>query len=300
MKMALDLGKAKKADLVMGTDPDADRIGIAAPEGSDFRLITGNELGALLLDYILGTRRELGTLPASGAFIKTIVTSDLQRLIAESYGVRCIDVLTGFKYIGEKIREFESVKDGPVFIMGDEESYGYLTSPDVRDKDAVSAAVMAAELTLYHQSRGKTLVEALHDIWKKYGYFKEVGLSGYFKGESGLATMAKLMDALRTKPPAEFGGLGVVSVKDYKNGTTTTLKTGGKVKDIALPSSNVLQFFLSDGSCVTARPSGTEPKIKFYVSCRSAAGTPQGAAAREVQAKIDAIGAQVKQLIDRA
>jgi phosphoglucomutase len=298
MKLALDLGKKQRADLVIGTDPDADRIGIAAPEGNAFRLITGNEFGALLLDYILSTRSRLGTLPRNGVFIKTIVTTDLQRLIAEHYNVLCIDVLTGFKYIGEKIREFESVKNGPVFLFGNEESYGYLTTPEVRDKDAVSAACLAAELTLFHQSEGRTLIEALKAIWKQYGYFKEVGVSGYFKGEAGLAKMTGLMESLRTAPPADFGGQGVVTVKDYKNGTTTDCTTGKKQKDIDLPPSNVLQFFLADGSSVTARPSGTEPKIKFYVSCRSAAGMPLDAAAAAVQQTIDAIGAQIKKLID--
>jgi phosphoglucomutase len=300
MKLALELGKSKKADLVMGTDPDADRIGIAAPEGDAFRLITGNEFGALLLDYILSTRKELGTLPANGVFIKTIVTTELQRLIAESYGVRCIDVLTGFKYIGEKIREFEATRNGPVFLFGNEESYGYLTSPDVRDKDAVSAAVMASELTLYHQSQGRTLVDQLKAIWKRYGYFKEVGVSGYFKGESGVATMNRLMESLRAAPPADFAGHRVVTMKDYKSGVTTSLKTGSTAKDIDLPASNVLQFFLADGSIVTARPSGTEPKIKFYVSCRSAPGTPLDIAGSDVAKKIDAIGAHVRQLIDKA
>jgi len=300
MKLALDLGKKKKADLVMGTDPDADRIGVAAPEGNNFRLITGNELGALLLDYILSTRRELGSLPENGAVIKTIVTTELQRLIAQSYGVRCIDVLTGFKYIGEKIREFEALPAGPVFLYGNEESYGYLTSPEVRDKDAVSAAVMTAELTLYHLSNGRTLVDQLKELWKRHGYFKETGISGYFKDETGLATMARLMDALRCKPPADFAGQAVAAIRDYKDGTTTIVKSHDKKKDLDLPSSNVLQFLLADGSTVTARPSGTEPKIKFYISCRGPAGTPLEAAVSGVQRKIDAISAQIHKLIDEA
>jgi len=300
MKLALELGKMKKADLIMGTDPDADRIGVAAPEGGNFRLITGNELGALLCDYILSTRRELGILPKNGIFIKTIVTTELQRLIAESFGVRCIDVLTGFKYIGEKIREFETMKDGPVFLFGNEESYGYLTSPEVRDKDAVSTAVMTAEMTLYHQSRGRTLVDRLKELWQQHGFFKETGISGYFKGETGLAIMARLMERLRTNPPVDFAGQNVVTVKDYKKGTTSAARTGTVKKDIDLPSSNVLQFLLADGSLVTARPSGTEPKIKFYLSCRGTAGAPLEAAMPAVQRKIDAISGQIKILIDKA
>lgn len=300
MQLALDLGRAKKADLIMGTDPDADRIGIAAPDGGDFRLITGNELGALLLDYILSSRKELGTLPENGVFIKTIVTSDLQRLIAGSYNVTTIDVLTGFKYIGEKIREFETAPDKPVFLFGGEESYGYLTCPEVRDKDAVSSAVMAAEMTLYHQSKGITLVDRLKELWLRYGYFKEVGISGAFKGQQGLETMARLMDSLRNNPPAAFAGRNVISLKDYRSGTTFLLNERSSQKDIALPSSNVLQFFLVDGSVITARPSGTEPKIKFYVSCRSAAGTALDVAIGEVKNAIDSIGAHIRKIIDEA
>jgi phosphoglucomutase len=300
MQLALELGIKKKADLVMGTDPDADRIGIAAPEGNDFRLISGNELGALLLDYILSTRKELGSLPKNGAFIKTIVTSDLQRLIAESYGVKSIDVLTGFKYIGEKIREFETRADGPVFLFGGEESYGYLTTVEVRDKDAVSTAVMTAEMTLYHQSLGKTLLDRLKELWQSYGYFKESLISGAFKGQTGLATMAGLMDRLRNNPPSTFAGQNVISLRDYGSGTTVLLKENIRTKDIDLPSSNVLQFILADGSSISARPSGTEPKIKFYVSCRGAAGTKLDHAMAGAQRKIDAIGAQVKELIDKA
>jgi phosphoglucomutase len=296
MQLALDLGKARGADLVMGTDPDADRLGIAAPDGESYRLITGNELGVLLLDYILMTRQELGTLPKNGAFIKTIVTTELERLVAEKYGLLVIDVLTGFKYIAEKIRQFESRPDGPVFLFGNEESYGYLTSSAVRDKDAVSAAVMTAELTLFHRSRGKTLMGRLRELWQEFGYFTETGVSGAFKGEAGRASMQKLMETLRRAPPSEFAGVSVVKIKDYLNGTTKG-REGRVVKDIDLPSSNVLQFFLEDGSLVTARPSGTEPKIKFYVSCRSRAGMPLEAAVAAAGRKSDAIIAQVKKRI---
>lgn len=302
LKLALDLGKATKADLVMGTDPDADRLGIAAPDGPDFRLITGNELGALLLDYILLSRKELGTLPkpGKGAFVKTIVTTELERLIAEAHGLLCFDVLTGFKYIGEKIREFETMRDGPVFIFGNEESYGYLTTPEVRDKDAVSAATLTAEMTLYHRRQGSSLMDRLKTIWTKYGYFKETGISGTFKGQSGLSTMNRLMETLRTTPPASFGGVAVESLKDYRESTTTAIPSGKKIKDIDLPSSNVLKFFLVDGSSVTARPSGTEPKIKFYVSCRGTTGATIEAAMTAVTEKINAISAQIRQLIDKA
>jgi phosphoglucomutase len=300
MQLALQLGRKKKADLIMGTDPDADRIGIAAPDGDDFRLISGNQLGALLLDYLLCTRKELGLLPENGVFIKTIVTSDLQRLIAQSHGISCIDVLTGFKYIGEKIREFEMSPGGPVFLFGGEESYGYLTSTEVRDKDAVSTAVMTAEMTLYHQSRGKTLLGRLREIWQEYGYFSEKGISGTFKGQAGLATMSKLMDTLRNNPPVSFAGRNVISLKDFRAGTTFLFKENTRKKDIDLPSSNVLQFLLADGSMVTARPSGTEPKIKFYISCRSAADVELDKAQGAVQAAIEEIDVHTRKLIDQA
>jgi phosphoglucomutase len=272
MKLSLELARKVKADLVIGTDPDADRLGIAAPDGDDFILITGNQLGALLGDYIFSTRKELGTLPKKAAFVKTIVTTELQRLIAESYGALSFDVLTGFKYIGEKIREFELEVDGPQYMFGGEESYGYLVNTAVRDKDAVSAATMTAEVALYHRSQGRTLLDQLNAIWKKYGYFEEALVSGTFKGESGLITMKKLMEQLREDPPATFAGQAVSMVKDYLNGTTYYVSTKERKKDIELPSSNVIQFILSDNSIVTARPSGTEPKIKFYASCRSNPG----------------------------
>ncbi len=299
MQLALDLGKARHADLVLGTDPDADRLGIAAPDGDSYRLITGNQLGVLLLDYILTTRKELGTLPKKGAFIKTIVTTELERLVAEKFGLMVFDVLTGFKYIGEKIRQFESQPDGPVFLFGNEESYGYLTTSAVRDKDAVSGAVMTAELTLYQRSLGKTLMDRLRELWNEFGYFKETGVSGVFKGEAGIASMKKLMETLRNAPPAEIGGLRIAKIKDYLTGTTAAAGAGA-VKDLDLPASNVLQFFLEDGSVVTARPSGTEPKIKFYVSCRSAAGLPLDIAIADVERKSSAIIAQVKKRIDEA
>ena len=300
MRLALELGRKKKADLVMGTDPDADRLGIAAPDGADFRLITGNELGVLLVDYILGTLTELGRVPKNGICIKTIVTTELERIVAESYGVASIDVLTGFKYIGEKIREFESVPNGPVFIFGNEESYGYLTNDEVRDKDAVSSAVMAAEMTLYHQSQGRTLIDQLKRIWQRHGYFQESGVSAYFKGESGHRTMDRLMETLRSDPPANFAGREVATIKDYRAGTTTSLTERKTAKDIDLPSSNVLQFFLADGSIVTARPSGTEPKIKFYTSCRSAPGTALESAMKEVGKKTEALRAHIESLIGKA
>jgi len=296
MKLALDLGEKVGADLILGTDPDADRLGIAAPDGGKFVLITGNRLGALLADYIFSARKEMGAMPAKPAFVKTIVTTELQRLIAEDYGAACFDTLTGFKYIGEKIREFESGSDGFSYIVGGEESYGYLVNTEVRDKDAVSAATMTVEMALYHKSRGRTLLDQLRAIWKKYGYFEEALISKTFKGESGLNTMKALMDNLRNSPPSTFAGQKVASVKDYKLGTTINPATGKSEKNINLPPSNVLQFILEDSSIVTVRPSGTEPKIKFYVSCRSARGIELGEAMTVVGDKIKAISAELNQI----
>jgi len=297
MKLALALGKKVGADLIIGTDPDADRMGVAAPDKGEFVLITGNQLGALLADYIFSSRKEMGTMPAKPAFIKTIVTTELQRLIAEEYGAVCYDTLTGFKYIGEKIREFESQKDGPSYIVGGEESYGYLVNTEVRDKDAVSAATMTAEMALYHSTFGRTLLDQLRAIWKKHGYFQETLISKTFKGESGLKTMKELMEKLRNNPPSTFAGQKVIAVKDYGNGTTFSPASGSREKDIDLPSSNVLQFILEDKSVVTARPSGTEPKVKFYASCRSEQGMELDKAMKVVSGKIDAISAQLNEFV---
>ncbi len=289
MKMALDLGKKEGAALVMGTDPDADRLGIAAPDNGELKLVTGNQLGALLADYILGTHKRNGTMPKKPAFVKTIVTTELQRKIAEEYGAECYDTLTGFKYIGEKIREFESMPDGPDYLVGGEESYGYLVNTEVRDKDAVSAATMTAECALYHASEGRTLFDQLRVLWKKHGYYQETLISKTFKGEAGLKKMNELMDSLRKNPPEVFAGQPLQMIRDYQNGSTWYVKEKQTRKDIALPSSNVLQFVLQDGSIVTARPSGTEPKIKFYASCRSDVLDGLDNAISSVRKKIDAI-----------
>lgn len=297
MQMAIDKARQVGADLVMGTDPDADRLGIAVPDGDSYRLITGNQLGALLSDYIFSTHKELGTLPKKPAFIKTIVTTELQRLIAQSYGAQSYDVLTGFKYIAEKIKEFESQPDGPTYLFGGEESYGFLVGTSIRDKDAVSAATLTAELTLYHVSQGNSLIDRLRQLWSQFGYFEEALLSTYFEGMAGLETMRSLMQQLRTTPPAQIGGMAVDCMKDYSNGTTTTLSSGSVENNIDLPASNVLQFILEDGSIVTARPSGTEPKIKFYTSCCSKPGVALEQAQKQVSAKIAAIMGQLKGLV---
>ncbi len=297
MKLALDLAKKVGADLVMGTDPDADRLGIAAPDNGEFKLITGNQLGSLLAYYIFSTRKELGNLPQNAAFIKTIVTTELQCLIAEDFGVKCYNTLTGFKWIGEKIHQFEQTADGPRYIGGGEESYGYLINTEVRDKDAVSAATMTAEMALYFSSQGKTLWDQLRVMWKKYGYFEEALISNTFKGESGLRQMNDLMEKIRNNPPCTFGDQDVIMVKDYREGTINYVKEKSIKKEIDLPSSNVVQFILADRSVVTARPSGTEPKIKFYASCSSEPGEELSSAQARVGQKIAAIREALKKLI---
>ena len=298
MKLALDLAKKENAHLVLATDPDADRLGIAVPDGAGYILLTGNQLGVLLLDYILTTRKELGTLPGRGAYIKSIVTTELGRLIAKDYGVECHDILTGFKYIGEKMREFEAQKNGPAYVFGTEESYGYLVNTSVRDKDAVSAAVMTAEMALYHVSQGRSLIDRLNQLYGRYGYFEETQVSRYFKGESGLGIMNGLMERLRSAPPNTLGGLKVALVKDYMDSTTLEMHSGARQKNIALPLSNVLQFVCGDGSIITARPSGTEPKIKFYASCRGEPQAPLADGRASVKAKIEAIRKEITTLVD--
>jgi phosphoglucomutase len=300
LEKALEVGRKVKADLIMGTDPDADRLGIAVPDKTgDFRLVTGNQLGVLLVDYIFMSLKELGKLPPKCAMVKTIVTSELGRLIAEDYSALCYDTLTGFKYIGEKIREFETQPDGPNFIVGYEESYGYLIGTGVRDKDAVSAAAMTCEMALYHLSKGMSVLDRLNWLYKEYGYFEESLISKYFKGESGLKIMRKFMDMLRNKSPKAFGGVKVVVVKDYIYHTTLDIVLGVKEKNISLPASNVLQFFLEDNSIISVRPSGTEPKIKFYASVRSGKGMELEEAKKIVGNKIKDIEEEINTLIDR-
>jgi len=299
MQMALDYAQREKADLVMGTDPDADRLGIAVPDGDKYTLISGNQLGALLTDYIFLSRTEMGTLPPNPAFINTIVTTDLQIRIAESYGATTFKVLTGFKYIGEKMKEFEETGSYN-YVFGGEESYGFLVEDEVRDKDAVSAATMSAEMALWNVSQGRTVLDHLNDIYKRFGFFEETLISQYFKGQSGQQVMADLMASLRNNPPTTLGGVNVKALKDYKTGTTRNLKTSELDTDIDLPSSNVLQFVLEDGSLITARPSGTEPKIKFYASICSETGMALGDARNQVSAKIAAVEKDIMALMPKS
>jgi phosphoglucomutase len=299
MQAALALAEKVKADLVIGTDPDADRIGIACPGKSGYVLITGNQLGVLLTDYMFSSLKEEKKLPPKPVLIKTIVTTELGRRIAESYGATCFDVLTGFKYIAEKIREFEQEGNKYQYVLGYEESYGYLLNTNVRDKDAISAATITCEMALYHLSRGKSIIDRLNEIYNEYGYFEEVLISRGFKGEQGLSIMKGFMEGLRNNPPMRFAGQAVSCLKDYEDGTTLELPANKKTKNISLPKSNVLQFCLADSSIVSIRPSGTEPKIKFYASCCTAKGTELDKAKKSVKEKIVSIEAEINSLIGK-
>ena len=293
LKMALDLAQREKADLLMGTDPDSDRLGIAVPDESGrFVLLNGNQLGSLFADYILLSHKEAGSMPPKPRVIKTIVTTELQRLIAESYGAETYDVLTGFKYIADLMKRFEFTEED--YIFGGEESYGFLIEREVRDKDAVSAAFMTAEMALYNRSIGRSVLDHLSDIYRRFGLFKEILISASFKGQSGLETMKALMEKLRSEVPRSIGGKTVETMIDYLDGTTLDAASGSSEENIDLPSSNVLQFRLEGGAIVTARPSGTEPKIKFYASCRAAAGTDPAEAENEVDAQLAAIEKELK------
>lgn len=300
MKMGLELAKKEGADILIGTDPDSDRVGIAVPEGEDFRLVTGNQLGAILADYVFSTRKELGVLPQKPAFVNTIVTTELQNEIARSYGAETFKVLTGFKYIGEKIRQFESDAQSPTYIFGGEESYGFLAGREVRDKDAIMITALIAEMTLYNVSRGWSVLDHLQDLYQRFGYYEEFLVSKYFKGQSGAAVMESMMKDLRSAPPASFGGLKVTARRDFQDRQVYKETSGKVIEEIELPPSNVIQYVLEDGSLLTVRPSGTEPKIKFYGSCRSAAGVALDIAAGEVGQKINRIKGDVQKRIDAA
>lgn len=251
MDRAVSLAQKEKADLVLGTDPDSDRIGIAVPlPDGRYQLVTGNQFGCILAYYLLSFRREKGLDTKPAGVVKTIVSTNLIDRIAEFFGVECPSVLTGFKWIARQMEDFE--KKGIEFVMGFEESYGFLIETEVRDKDAVSAAMLICEIALYCRSRKMTIIDYLTDIFAQFGFFEEFAVSKYFQGESGARFMAELMEDLRKNPPKELADIPVVRILDYKSGVN------------GLPVSNVLQYYLEDGSVVSVRPSGTEPKIKFY------------------------------------
>ncbi|EOO13951.1 MULTISPECIES: phospho-sugar mutase [Bacillus] len=256
-------GEKVGADVLIATDPDADRLGVAVRNhDGEFQVLTGNQTGALMLDYLLSQKKKDGTLPENGVVLKTIVTSEIGRTIAKAYGLDTVDTLTGFKFIGEKIKQYEESGQYE-FQFGYEESYGYLIRPFCRDKDAVQSVLFACEVAAYYKSQGKTLYDGLLEVFKKYGFFREDLVSLTLKGKDGAEQIQKMMATFRENPPKEVAGLTVVAVEDYKESIITTLQDGNK-EEIHLPKSNVLKYQLEDGSWFCLRPSGTEPKIKFY------------------------------------
>ena len=261
------MAKEENPDIIFGTDPDCDRIGVVVKDSDgEYKVLTGNQTGLLLTDYILSSLKETGKLPENGVVIKTIVTTEGAREIANHYGVEIMDVLTGFKYIGEKIREFKESNE-KTYLFGFEESYGYLAGDFVRDKDAVIAGMLISEMTLYYKKKGLSLAEGLNALYEKFGFFKEELVSIELKGKEGQEKIASCIDSLRNAAITEIGNVKVRTKLDYKLSTEENLIENTKT-NIELPKSNVLKFILENGSSFVVRPSGTEPKMKVYLAVK--------------------------------
>lgn len=290
LTLAVELAKKENADGVMATDPDADRFGTAFPDkNGNWVLLTGNQMGALLMDYIFLSRKEFGKMPANPACVRSIVTSPFGDYICKKYNVTMLDCLTGFKWIAAVEDDFEKTGEYS-YIFGLEESYGYKVEKEVMDKDGVSAAAMCAEMILYWRSQGKGLLDRLDELWKEYGYFEDRAISQNFPGQTGQQTMKNMMAGMRSNPPATLVGEKVIKVRDLLN-------------DDKLPKSNVLQFYLESGTIVSARPSGTEPKIKFYINSMVPAGNGSDAWLYEAKDKAcklcDGITSDIQKIIDQ-
>ena len=266
-ELALKLGEEVNADVVLATDPDADRLGVYAKDSKtgEYMAFTGNMSGMLIAEYILSQKAEKNAIPDNGALVKTIVTTNLADVVAKEYNLKLIEVLTGFKYIGEQIKLFEE-NNTYEYMFGFEESYGCLVGTHARDKDAIVAVMMLCEAAAYYKKQGLTLWDQMLNIYEKYGYFKETLVSITKKGKEGLAEIQGMLDKLRANPPKEIGGYKVLETRDYDN--NTILKADGTVTDTGLPKSNVIYFDLEDNAWCCARPSGTEPKIKFYMGVK--------------------------------
>ena len=286
--LAIDLAREKNVDFILGTDPDSDRVGIMVRnKAAEFEPVTGNQTGVLLLDYLIGAMKRAGKLPAHPAALKTIVTTEMARAVAEANGLDCYDTFTGFKFMAEKMNELESAGKNTV-IFSYEESYGYMIGHYVRDKDAVTASLLLTEMAAWYFSQGMTLFDALQALYEKYGWYGEQTHNLVMPGLDGLEKMAALMQSLRAQPPVEIGGVTVAQYKDYSDGTVRDAATGA-ITPMPLSGSNVLRFELTDGSHIVVRPSGTEPKIKVYILTK-------GADAAERDANLEKYSAWVKTL----
>ena len=286
--LAEELGRQVGADVLVATDPDADRVGVEVlqKDGSYLNL-SGNQIGAIMAKYILEAHKNAGTLPENAALCKSIVSTDLVTKIAESYGATMFNVLTGFKFIAEKIQEFEE-KHNHTYMMGFEESFGYLIKPFVRDKDAIQAVLVVAELAAYYRSRGLTLADGIEEIYKEYGYYAEKTISVTLSGVDGAEQIKAIMAKFRNNAPKEWNATAITVVEDFKAQTATA--ADGTVKNLTTPPSDVLKYTLADGSWIAVRPSGTEPKIKFYIAV-------VGETNEESQAKIANIEAEINAFV---
>ncbi|MCO4645215.1 phosphoglucomutase [Streptococcus infantarius subsp. infantarius] len=261
--LAEELGRKVDADVLVATDPDADRLGVEIRQADgSYRNLSGNQIGAIIAKYILEAHKTAGTLPENAALAKSIVSTELVTKIAESYGAKMFNILTGFKFIAEKIQEFEE-KHNYTYMFGFEESFGYLIKPFVRDKDAVQAVLIVAEIAAYYRSRGLTLADGIEEIYKEYGYFAEKTISVTLSGVDGAAEIKKIMDKFRDNAPAQFNSTDIVKTEDFLAQTATS---ANGVEKLTTPPSNVLKYVLADDSWIAVRPSGTEPKIKFYIA----------------------------------
>ena len=262
--LAVEIAKKEGADFILGSDPDADRVGIMVNTGNgEFKVISGNQIGILLTDYIIGAWKRAGKLPANGTILKSLVSTEMARTIAEANGLQCFDTFTGFKFLAQKKDQLEESGEGTV-LMAFEESNGYMFGSFVRDKDAITAALVLTEMAAWYADQGMTLYDALMGLYKKYGFYAEKTLNLVMPGLDGLKKMAQLMADLREKPPVEIAGVAVVQQKDYKDGSVVTVATGEKTT-MELTDSNVLRYEMADGTSLIVRPSGTEPKVKVYV-----------------------------------
>ncbi len=267
LQKGIELCQKVKPDLLLATDPDCDRCGIAVEQDGEYVLLSGNEVGVLLLDFIARKRIENGTMPKNPVAVSTIVSTDMTKSVAKEYGIELRSVLTGFKYIGDQIAMLEAAGERDRYILGFEESYGYLSGGYVRDKDAVNASMLICEMALDYKRRGMTLVDAINALYEKHGYYINSVLNFGFEGEDGMKKMASIMDHLRQNPPTVIANLTVVGHSDYQESKCVE---GGAVTEIDLPKSNVLEYRLENGAKIIVRPSGTEPKIKVYLSAKGA------------------------------